>query len=308
MKLSHLLLIVLLSTGFAGATSTGYIEAKQLFTDKSYDLAYDKASKLSTSGDADAANLVGLMYLYGLGTKGSYESAIKMFNKADAQGSQQAKINLQDIQNDYEKLLIKYQKENHKHYQQKLIAWLSTTDSKYKDKMLSNGELFNLPMPSKFVNTYPYNKDDHPQLPPGFKSLKSISYTLKDDLNKYITGKETKFSYQSVLVWRSITSQEEFQNQKKQTKAIIENSLKSVHTDFKGGLAGVGEPYSELIMDEDNVFGYLSKIGDFEMVSVTFTIKEKLFTMVLANGDSNIDRPVKEDMIEWVNLILEANK
>ncbi len=29
--------------------------------------------------------------------------------------------------------------------------------------------------------------------------------------------------------------------------------------------------------------------------------------MILANVDPAIDRPVKEDLIEWVNLILGAN-
>lgn len=39
-----------------------------------------------------------------------------------------------------------------------------------------------------------------------------------------------------------------------------------------------------------------------------FKIRSRIFTMILANGDPAIDRPVKEDLIEWVNLILEANK
>mgnify|MGYP002641316670 CR=1 FL=1 len=309
MKLSHLLLLALLSTGFAGATSTEYIEAKQLFTDKSYDLAYDKASKLSASGDADAANLVGLMYLYSLGIKGSYESAIKMFNKADAQGSQQAKINLQDIQNDYEKLLIKYQKENHKHYQQKLVSWLSTIDSKYKDKMLSNnGELFTLPMPGKFVNAYPYNKGDHPELPPKRKSFNTISYTLKDDLKKHILGGEAEFLYLSVLVWRNVTGLESVPMLKKDAKAVIKKLLKPLIEDFTGDLIEAKNLSFELIIDEDNAFGYFITVDGFEIAITRFTLKEKIFTMVLANGNPNISKPVKEDMIEWVNLILEANK
>ena len=310
MKLSHLLLIALLSTGFAGATSTGYIEAKQLFTDKSYDLAYDKASKLSASGDVDAINLVGLMYLYGFGVASNDESAIKMFNKAGAQGSKDAKINLKDIQSLYEKLLIKYQEEGrYKYSQQKLVSWLSTIDSKYKDKMLSNnGELFTLPMPGKFVNAYPYNKGDHPELPPKRKSFNTISYTLKDDLKKHILGGEAEFLYLSVLVWRNVTGLESVPMLKKDAKAVIKKLLKPLIEDFTGDLIEAKNLSFELIIDEDNAFGYFITVDGFEIAITRFTLKEKIFTMVLANGNPNISKPVKEDMIEWVNLILEANK
>jgi hypothetical protein len=53
----------------------------------------------------------------------------------------------------------------------------------------------------------------------------------------------------------------------------------------------------------------LAKIeGELEVGVVIFTLKEKLFFMMLANGDLNINHPVKQDLIEWVNLILDANK
>lgn len=307
MKLSHIFLTLILLTGFAMATSTEYEEAEQLFTDKNYDLAYSKASKLAANGDANAMNLVGVMHLYGFGIAGNYENAIKMFIKANAQGSKSAKSNLKDIQDDYKRLLIKHQKEGHKYYQQKLISWLSTTDSKYKDKAMFDGKLYNLPMPAKFVNTYPYNRDDHSALPPA-----GVSYTLKSDFQDYIEGKETDFLYQMVLIATQDARQNALPLKLRKHLKSDGKLLKFVMNEFN--LSTVNQSikpkdvHSEQVIDKDNISAQFVRVDGFEASLATLVINGKIFVMILANSDPDIHRPVKEDMIEWVDLILEANK
>jgi hypothetical protein len=308
MELSYILLSLLLLLGFGSRPSTEYTEARELYTNESYSAAYDKAGKLAKSGDADAMNLIGEMYFSGNGVKKSLRHSIKMFNKAAANGSDAAKTNLDIVKDKYNELL---KGTNNKYTQQRLIAWLTTVDSEYKDKMMFDGKLFNFPMPSKFSNAYPYDRNDHPELPPGTEPLKSISYVLKDDLDNYINGKPSDFLYQLALY---------------SGQNIKLNTLSSapIVKDVEAGLLNFvidsfdehsidksikpKELYSEQIINKDNVVAHFAKADGFKVAYATFIIKDRLFAMMLANADTSQDRPVKEDLIEWVNLILEANK
>lgn len=303
MKLSHLLPTLLLSTSLAFASSTEYEEARKLYDNKSYSLAYKKAKPLARKGDADAINLLGEMYFEGKGANKNVIWSIKLFNEAEARGNVDATNNLEVVRKTYRQHLKDY---DNKLTQQKLISWLTTIDPEYKDKLMFDGALFNMPIPSKFVNAYPYDKGDHLQLPPSSEPISTISYVLQDDLNNHIIGKESEslFTYQSVLAWRGSVSQIEFSELKKNKEKL----LQFFYEEFEDISVETNAPYSKLIIDKDNAFGYFVKVGDFEAALVKFTIKEKLFLMMLANGDSNTDRPVKEDMVEWIDLILEANK
>jgi len=190
------------------------------------------------------------------------------------------------------------------------VVFASATKS--NTQTFSNGMTFNFPVPDKFIDTYPYNKKDHKELPPA-DPKRIISYALKSDLNNFISGKGTNFSYQSVLTWGHAISQDRFLKLKQDSKVDEAKFLSFLIDEHKdpstGEINSTRLSNSELVIDKDNAIGYLAKIeGELEAGVVIFTLKEKLFFMILANGDLNINHPVKQDLIEWVDLILNANK
>ncbi len=193
-----------------------------------------------------------------------------------------------------------------------LTSVVFASSTKPNTQTFSNGMTFNFPVPDKFIDTYPYNKKDHKELPPA-DPKRIISYALKSDLNNFISGKGTNFSYQSVLTWGHAISQDEFLKLIQDSKVDEEKFLSFLIDEYKdpstGEINSTRISNSELVIDKDNAIGYLAKIeGELEVGVVIFTLKEKLFFMMLANGDLNINHPVKQDLIEWVNLILDANK
>lgn len=195
------------------------------------------------------------------------------------------------------------------------------TSIKSDTETFSNGMTFNFPVPDKFIDAYPYNKKDHKELPPASPE-KIISYVLKSDLNNFISGKGTSFSYQSVLAWGHTISRDEFLKLIQDSKADEEKFLRFLIGEYKdpstGTMIKTKITNSELVINKDNAIGYLAKITNSELFTnkdnelevgfVMFTLKERLFIMMLANGDLTKDRLIKEDLIEWTDLILAAQK
>jgi len=49
-------------------------------------------------------------------------------------------------------------------------------------------------------------------------------------------------------------------------------------------------------------------VARLEVSQATLVVNGWLFLMMLVNDDPAINGPVKEDMIEWLDLILDTNK
>jgi len=310
MKLSHLLTTLLLSTSLAFASSIEYEEARKLYDNKSYSLAYKKAKPLAKKGDADAINLIGKMHFEGKGTNKNVIWSIKLFNEAAARGNVDAANNLEVVRKTYRQHLIDY---DSNFIQQKLISWLTTIDPEYKDKLMFDGVLFNMPMPSKFVNTYPYEKADHKELPPIYNELDFISYTLKQDLDDFIKGKDTSFSYQSLLFGcPKNLSQSDFKSLiddiKVNKDAFIRKVSKELFNKMHDSTASKDDVQYEVLVDNKDSFIRYINFKGVQFAEAIIRVKGKLFRMALVDITANSRQPLKEDITEWVELILKSNQ
>ena len=94
LRAAALACFVLIGATSACVAQTGFDGAKTAYDKREFKTAFQMASPLAEAGNADAQNLLGMMYEYGEGVKLDAKTAADWYRKAAEQGHSDAQLNL----------------------------------------------------------------------------------------------------------------------------------------------------------------------------------------------------------------------